>query len=71
VPVNFESDGLTDVAVFRVGEFGTFDRHTVELRPGTYTVIGRRKGYRDVRLVIKVGPEQTPPPVKVICTEAI
>lgn len=71
VPVILESDGLTDVVVFRVGEFGTFDRQTIELRPGTYTVVGRREGFRDVRLVIKVGPGQSPPIVKVLCTEAI
>jgi len=71
VPVVLESDGLTDVVVFRVGEFGTFDRQTIELRPGTYTVVGRREGFRDVRLVIKIGPGQSPPTVKVFCTEAI
>ncbi len=71
VPVILESDGLTDVVVFRVGEFGTFDRRTIELRPGTYTVVGRREGFRDVRLVVKVGPGQSPPTVKISCTEAI
>ncbi len=71
VPVILESDGLTSVVVFRVGEFGTFDRQTIELRPGTYTVVGRREGFRDVRLVIKVGPGQSPPIVRVFCTEAI
>ena len=71
VPVILESDGLTEVVVFRVGEFGTFDRRTIELRPGTYTVVGRREGFRDVRLVVKVGPGQSPPTVKISCTEAI
>ena len=71
VPVLLESDGLTDVVVFRVGELGAFDRQTIELRPGTYTVVGRREGFRDVRLVIKVGPGQSPPTVRVFCTEAI
>lgn len=71
VPVALESDGLTEVVVFRVGELGTFENHTIELRPGTYTVVGRRNGFRDVRLVIKVGPGQSPPTVRVSCTEAI
>lgn len=71
VPVVLVSDGLTEVVVFRVGEFGTFDRHTIALRPGTYTVVGRRDGFRDVRLVVKIGPGQSPPTVRVTCTEAI
>jgi len=71
VPVVLESDGLTEVVLFRVGKLGTFDRHTVELRPGTYTIVGRRTGYRDVRLKFKVGPGQPPPTVRVRCTEAI
>lgn len=71
VPVVLESDGLTDVVVFRVGEFGAFDRRTIELRPGTYTVVGRREGFRDVRLVIKIAPGPSPPSVKIACTEAI
>lgn len=71
VPVVLESDGLTEVVLFRVGELGTFDLHTVELRPGTYTVVGRRAGFRDVRLRFKVGPGQPPPTVSVRCTEAI
>jgi len=71
VPVVLESDGLTQVMLFRVGELGAFDRHTTELRPGTYTVIGRRMGFRDVRLSFKVGPGQPPKPVTIRCTDSI
>lgn len=71
VPVALESDGLTKVMLYRVGELGTFDRHTLELRPGTYTVVGRRPGYRDVRLSIKVKPGQPPPKIVIRCTERI
>ena len=71
VPVVLESDGLTQVMLFRVGQLGAFDRHTTELRPGTYTVIGRRVGFRDVRLTFKVGPGQPPKPVTIRCTDSI
>ncbi len=56
VPVVLESDGLTEVTLFRVGQLGAFDRRTLELRPGTYTAIGRRAGFRDVRLSFTVDP---------------
>jgi hypothetical protein len=33
--------------------------HELELRPGTYTVVGTRDGYQDVRqkIVVKPGPQ--------------
>jgi len=71
VPVVLESDGITEIVLHRIGELGVFDRRTVELRPGTYTVVGRRPGYRDVRLEFEVGPGQSPPPVIIRCTERI
>lgn len=71
IRVTLESDGLTDVLLYRVGELGTFDNHTVDLRPGTYTVVGRRKGYRDVRLTIRVAPGTPPSPVVIRCTDRI
>jgi tetratricopeptide (TPR) repeat protein len=71
VPVVLVSDGLTEIVVFRVGEFGAFDRRTIDLRPGAYTVVGRRPGFRDVRIVLKVDPGQPPPALKIVCTEAI
>ena len=71
VPVVLESDGLTEVMLFRVGKLGAFDRHTVDLRPGTYTLIGRRAGFRDVRIRFKVDPGKPPPRVRIRCTESI
>jgi len=71
VKVVLESDGLTEITLFRVGRLGAFDRRTVDLRPGTYTVIGRREGFRDVRLTIEVGPGEAPPTFVIRCTERI
>lgn len=50
------SDGFTEVDVYRVGRFGVFQRHTVSVLPGTYTVVGHRKGYQDKRLQVTVEP---------------
>ena len=71
VAVVLESDGETEVVVHKVGRLGTFERKTLELRPGTYTVIGTRSGYRDVRQQLVVKPAAAPPPLVVRCEEAI
>lgn len=71
VSVAFESDNLTRVTIFKVGELGTFASRTVTLKPGAYVVVGQRDGYRDVRRQIRVGAEGLPGPVVVRCEEAI
>ncbi len=71
VPVVFESDGKTDVVVHKVGRLGTFARKVLELRPGTYIVVGKRRGFRDVRRELVVEPKGSPPPLVVRCEEEI
>ncbi len=71
VGVVLESDGKTEVVVHKVGRLGAFERLTLDLRPGTYTVVGTRSGYRDVRRQLVVEPAATPPPIVVRCEEAI
>ncbi len=56
VKIAIESDNLTRVAVYRVGKLGRFSVHELELRPGSYTVVGTRDGYQDVRQKIVVKP---------------
>ena len=69
--VQFVSDGQTEVTVFRVGRLGTFERRELELRPGSYTVMGSRVGYRDVRIDFRVAPEIELEPIVVRCEEPI
>jgi serine/threonine protein kinase len=71
VAVVLESDEKTEVVVHKVGRLGTFERKVLELRPGTYTVVGKRRGYRDVRRQLVVEPEGSPPPLVVRCEEEI
>jgi tetratricopeptide (TPR) repeat protein len=71
VVVRLVSDGLTQVTVFRVGRLGTFESRELELRPGTYTVVGTRRGFRDVRHRLVVAAGEDPGPLVVRCEEAI
>jgi tetratricopeptide (TPR) repeat protein len=71
VAVVIESDGLTEVAVSRLGRLGTLTRRTLELRPGEYTATGSRRGYRDVRRRFTVAPGVSPPSILVRCEEAL
>jgi hypothetical protein len=59
VHLSLVSDGFTQVTIMNVGAFGSFTRREVDLKPGRYTVIGSREGYRDVRRDISVSPGQT------------
>ncbi len=72
VQVVVESDGQTEVVIYRVGRLGTFSRRELELRPGRYTAVGSRPGYRDVRLDFVVRPGQPMSgPVVVVSEEPI
>jgi len=69
--VTLVSDNVTDVSVYKVGKLGSFETHALDLRPGTYVVVGSRPGYRDVRLEFRVAPEIEMQPVVVRCEETI
>jgi hypothetical protein len=71
VAVSFESDNLTEVMIYKVGRLGTFDRTTVDLRPGRYVAVGSRDGFRDIRLDFRVAADGTTPPVVVRCEDPI
>jgi hypothetical protein len=69
--VRLVSDNLTEVSIYKVGKLGSFETRELDLRPGTYVVVGSRPGYRDVRLEVRVAPEVDLQPVVVRCEEAI
>ena len=71
IRVVIESDSLTDIAIYRVGKLGRFAVRELDLRPGTYTVVGARDGYKDIRrkFVIKAG--QKPMRITIKCTVKI
>lgn len=69
--VSFRSDGVTSVVIYKVGKLGQFENRVVELRPGRYTVVGNRPGYRDVRKTLLIEPETPVDPVVIECKEPI
>jgi hypothetical protein len=71
VSIALQSDNLTQVTIHRIGALGSFAERSLELAPGTYTVVGTRPGYRDVRREITVMPGAVPSPVVIRCEDKI
>ena len=71
LPVDLRSDGQTEVLIYHVGRLGRFVDRREELRPGTYTAVGTRPGYRDVRRVFTLRPGESPPTVDIRCEEPV
>jgi tetratricopeptide (TPR) repeat protein len=71
VAVTLHSDQQTEVTLYKVAKLGRFAEHELALRPGTYTALGTRIGYRDVRQSFTITAEHTPAPVTIICTDPI
>ena len=71
IKVNLLSDNLTNVTVYRVGDFNFFIEKLISLRPGHYVAVGARDGYRDVRIEFTVAPEIELKPIVIICEEPI
>lgn len=71
VSVLLQSDEQTDVTVYKVAHLGTFRRQQLTLKPGVYTAVGVRKGFRDVRKEFKVDHAQQGKVVEISCTEPI
>ena len=71
VAVQFRSDNLTLVTLYKVGELGYFTSKSLSLRPGQYVAVGQRDGYRDARVEFFVDPDQATEPVIVSSNEKI
>jgi hypothetical protein len=57
--------------VLKVARLGRFSTHELKLRPGYYTIVGARNGYRDVRRQVEVLSGQPTPPITIRCDEKI
>jgi tetratricopeptide (TPR) repeat protein len=71
VEVILRSDNETSVVIYRVGRYGQFLEKRVSLLPGSYTVLGSRPGFRDVRKTLKVQAGNSPITVDIRCEEPI
>lgn len=71
VRVSLQSDNVTNVTIFRVGELGTFTERSLELAPGKYTIVGTRPGFRDVRREVALVPGAAIDPVVIRCEDPV
>ncbi len=71
VTVRLTSDNATEITVYRVGRLGRFQDREVTLTPGTYTLVGSRPGYKDVRVELIVAPDSAPPRIFIACEERV
>ena len=69
VSVAFVSDGKTWVTISGLQLLGKFTTTRVNILPGNYEVIGRRKGFADVREMLRVRAGETIEPVTIIATK--
>jgi len=71
IAVTLRSDAETEVIVYKVKRLGRFEQRELTLRPGTYTAVGTRNGYRDVRQNFTINHNSAPAPITIACTEPI
>jgi hypothetical protein len=71
LPVILSSDNMTNVVVYQVGRLGNFLEKHLTLRPGNYTVVGSRPGFRDVRLTLVVKASNQPILLSIRCEEQV
>ena len=67
VDVTFKSDGNTWVSILSFRQPEKIDTKVIRMLPGDYQVVGRRRGYRDVEMLLQVRNGTTPPTVTVAC----
>lgn len=67
VNITFVSDTKTWVSITNFRMLGKIKEENVALPPGDYEVIGRRKNYQDVMLLLKVRPQMSTNVVSVVC----
>jgi tetratricopeptide (TPR) repeat protein len=73
IPVMLQlmSDERTEVTINRVRHLGRVEAFQMELFPGTYTIVGKRSGYRDVQHKVTLLAGRAPAPIFISCTDKI
>ena len=71
IAVTLQSDLETEVILYKVARMGRFDKREMTLRPGTYTAVGTRNGYRDVRKEFTISHDKPAGVIVIACTESI
>lgn len=68
VEITFKSDNETWVQISSFRAPKKFETETIKILPGNYDVIGRRRGYRDVVMLLQVRHGAPAPVVTVTCS---
>ena len=71
VRLSLVSDNATAISIPSIGQFGTFSKRDIELKPGRYTVIGTRDGYQEIHRDITIAPGQESQTISVSCSDPI
>ncbi|MGR9089562.1 MAG: hypothetical protein ACU85U_03150 [Gammaproteobacteria bacterium] len=71
VAITLVSDNLTDVTLYRVGPLGRFAERSLAIIPGRYVVVGKRDGFRDVRVEFNVSAAQADAMITVRCEQKL
>jgi tetratricopeptide (TPR) repeat protein len=71
IAVKIQSNNQTNVTLNKVGSLGSFTAKSMDLKPGKYTLIGTRNGYRDVRREFTLLPNKSVTTIVVQCVEKI
>ena len=71
VGISFISDGKTWVTISNYKLLGKFKEESVKILPGDYEILGRRKGFVDVLLLLPVRAGSPPPTVTVVCDKKL
>lgn len=71
VPIMVISDGKTHVSVRGVGQVGQTTGRTINMKPGSYTFEGKRKGYVSVLVKVDLKPGAEGASVEVICNDPV
>ncbi|MBL4822908.1 MAG: hypothetical protein JKX90_05210 [Colwellia sp.] len=71
VSLRIESDNQTRITLHRVGELGSFLSKNISLRPGDYTLVGSRNGFRDVRQDFTLMPASQLKKIIILCNEKV
>lgn len=71
IMISLESDNVTDVIIYKVGKMGAFESKKLSLRPGKYVAVGKRDGYRDVRIEFIVAQSSAQQAIRIAATEKI
>jgi hypothetical protein len=71
IKVTIQSDNLTEISIYKVGSFGKLTEKKLTLRPGHYTIVGSREGYRDVRKKVVITATDQLIILNVKCKETI